>query len=115
MKELQESGVTKEEVEGTITRLDEDAKLPPDNFQYVRREVSIEIKHDPYDQTEFQPGEILEYEGSPTRFMVVGEDDAYLHTFIPGDPDAETRLDHARRENRQVRHPAAHHDSENEA
>ena len=46
--------------------------------------MSIEIKHAPAGKTDFARGEILGYEGSPTRFMVVGEDDLYLHTFILG-------------------------------
>uniref|UniRef100_A0A6M3JEX1 Uncharacterized protein n=1 Tax=viral metagenome TaxID=1070528 RepID=A0A6M3JEX1_9ZZZZ len=40
------------------------------------------LKHNPEDKTEFKPGDILGYEGSPNKFMVVGEDDLYLHTFI---------------------------------
>ena len=46
--------------------------------------MSIEIKHAPAGKTDFARGEILGYEGSPTRFMVVGEDDLYLHAFILG-------------------------------
>ena len=46
--------------------------------------MSIEIKHAPAGKTDFARGEILGYERSPTRFMVVGEDDLYVHTFILG-------------------------------
>jgi len=46
--------------------------------------MKIWIKHKPENETKFNPGDVLGYENSPTRFMVVGEDDIYLHTFILG-------------------------------
>ena len=49
--------------------------------------MNIFIKHEPENATNFNPGDVLGYEGSPTKFMVVGEDDLYLHTFVLGTGD----------------------------
>ena len=46
--------------------------------------MEIWLKHEPENKTIFNPGDVLGYEGCTTRFMVVGEDDIYLHTFILG-------------------------------
>lgn len=44
--------------------------------------MNIEIKHAPRSPTGITRGSVLAYDGSPQRLLVVGEDDAYLHTFI---------------------------------
>jgi len=46
--------------------------------------MNIYLKHEPENKTKFDRGDVLGYEGSPTSFMVVGEDDLYLHTFVLG-------------------------------
>jgi hypothetical protein len=46
--------------------------------------MKIWLKHEPENKTKFNPGDVLGYEKSPTKFMVVGEDDLYLHTFVLG-------------------------------
>jgi len=46
--------------------------------------MDILIKHEPENDTKYNAGDVLGYKDSPTRFMVVGEDDLYLHTFVLG-------------------------------
>jgi hypothetical protein len=44
--------------------------------------MKINIKHKPTNPTKFKTGDVLHYESSPTQFIVVGEDNMYVHTFF---------------------------------
>jgi len=46
--------------------------------------MEILLKHEPENKTKYNAGDVLGYKDSPSRFMVVGEDDLYLHTFVLG-------------------------------
>ena len=46
--------------------------------------MNITLKHAPENETNYSAGDTLGYKDSPTRFMVVWEDDLYLHTFVIG-------------------------------
>lgn len=43
--------------------------------------MKIYLMKNPENKTKFESGDVLGYEGSQSRFMAVGEDDMYLHTF----------------------------------
>lgn len=46
--------------------------------------MKIWLKHEPENQTIYNKGDVIGYKDSPTKLMVVGEDDLYLHTFVLG-------------------------------
>ena len=46
--------------------------------------MQINMEHKPENKSRFSVGDLLGYKGSPTRFMVVGEDELYVHTFVIG-------------------------------
>jgi hypothetical protein len=50
----------------------------------VEKPIQITIDPSPENPTRFKRGSIIGYKDSPMRFMVVGENAIYLHTFVLG-------------------------------
>lgn len=44
--------------------------------------VTMTMEQEPHNPTKFERGDVLYYKDCPSRFMVVGENDTYLHTFL---------------------------------